>query len=89
MRIIHCSDTRDDLRAVIEQVVDDADVTVILRDDAPGAVIMSLDCYTSLMETMHLLGHPANAAHLAASLAQARRGKVSAHTLTDIPDTAA
>lgn len=47
---------------------------VIARRNAPNAVVMSFDYYSSLMETMYLLGTPANAAHLAKSLAQARKG---------------
>ena len=84
MRIINFSDARNSLRAVIDQVVEDADVTVISRRDAPDAVVMSLDYYSSLMETVHLLSSPANAAHLATSLAQARAGQVRPHELIDI-----
>ncbi|MFB9245746.1 type II toxin-antitoxin system prevent-host-death family antitoxin [Massilia antarctica] len=75
MRIIHFSDARNSLRAVIDQVIQDADVTVISRGDGPDAVVMSFDYYTSLLETVHLLGSPANAAHLAKSIEQARAGK--------------
>ena len=53
----------------------DADVTVISRRNAQSAVVMSLDTYNSLMETLHLLRSPANAAHLQLSLAQAERGE--------------
>jgi antitoxin YefM len=75
MRVINFSDTCNNLRSVIDQVIDDADVTIISRLDAPGAVVMSLDHYNSLMETLYLLSSPANAAHLARSIAQARAGK--------------
>jgi len=74
MRIINFSDARNSLRTVIDQVVADADVTVISRRDAPDAVVMSFEHYSSLMETVHLLSSPANAAHLAKSIAQARAG---------------
>lgn len=42
----------------------------------------------SLMETVHLLSSPANAAHLAASLAQARAGQAQTRTLIDVPEAA-
>ncbi|HWJ94021.1 MAG TPA: type II toxin-antitoxin system prevent-host-death family antitoxin [Telluria sp.] len=86
MKIVSFSDARNNLRAVIDQVVDDADVTVIARRDAPDAVIMSFDYYTSLMETVHLLNSPANAAHLAKSLAQARSGQAQRRELSDSAD---
>lgn len=88
MRIINFSDARNSLRAVIDQVVDDADVTVIARRDAPDAVVMSFDYYSSLMETVHLLSSPANAAHLAKSLAQARAGQAKHRELIDLSDPA-
>lgn len=75
MEIINFSDAPNNLKAVIDRVVNDADVTVITRRDAPDAVVMSLDAYNSLLETVHLLNSPANAAHLALSLSQLRSGQ--------------
>ena len=75
MIIINFSEARDNLKDVIDRVVNDADVTVITRRDAPDAVVMSLDAYNSLLETVHLLSSPANAAHLARSLSQLRAGE--------------
>ena len=86
MRIINFSDARNSLRTVIDQVVEDADVTVISRRDAPDAVVMSFDHYSSLMETVHLLSSPANAAHLAKSLLQARSGQARHRELINISD---
>lgn len=86
MRIINFSDARSSLRSVIDQVVADADVTVIARRDAPDAVVMSFDHYSGLMETVHLLSSPANAAHLAKSIAQARAGQAQHRELIDVPD---
>jgi antitoxin YefM len=37
---------------------------------------MSLEFFNSLMETVHLLKSPANAAHLERSIAQFKQGKV-------------
>jgi antitoxin YefM len=68
---------------VIDRVVADADVTVISRRDAPDAVIMSFDYYSSLMETVHLLSSLPNVEHLAKSIAQARSGQVQRRDLSD------
>ncbi len=81
MRTIHFSDARNNLKAVIDQTIDDADVTLITRRDAPNAVIMSQAQYDSMVETMHLLRSPANAAHLARSISQLRRGQVAERDL--------
>ena len=75
MRIISYSEARSSLKSVLDAVQDDADVTVISRRDGADAVVMSFDYYQSIMETMHLLASPANAAHLATSIAQHKAGK--------------
>ena len=75
MKIVTYSEARSSLKAVLDRVHDDADVTVISRRDGADAVVMSLDYYQSMMETMHLLSTPANAAHLAKSIAQHKAGK--------------
>ena len=85
MRIITFSDEPSNLRTVIDQVVEDADVIVISRRDAPDAVVMSFDHYSSLMETVHLLSSPANVAHLAKSIAQTRAGQAQHRELITIP----
>jgi antitoxin YefM len=75
MKIVTYSEARSSLKAVLDNVHDDADVTVISRRDGADAVVMSFDYYQSIMETMHLLASPANAAHLATSIAQHKAGK--------------
>jgi antitoxin YefM len=76
MRTVHFTDARSNLKSVIDRVVEDADVTLITRRDAPNAVLMSQDYFDSLMETVHLLRSPANVAHLEKSIAQLRAGKL-------------
>ena len=83
MRVINFSEARGSLKKVIDQVVADADYTVIARRDAPDAVVMSLGTFNGLMETVHLLKSPANAAHLARSIEQFRKGEVRLQGLVD------
>ena len=83
MRVVNFSEARNSLKLVIDQVIDDADYTVIARRDAPDAVMMSLDTFNSLMETVHLLKSPAIAAHLAKSIDQYRKGKLTEKALLD------
>jgi antitoxin YefM len=83
MRVVNFSDARNRLKTVLDQVVEDSDYTVISRRDAEDAVVMSLDSFNGLMETVHLLQSPANAAHLAKSIEQYRSGKIEEHDLVD------
>jgi antitoxin YefM len=84
MNVVNFSDARNHLKEVIDRVVQDADVTVITRRDAPDAVLMSLDQYNSLLETVHLLSSPANAAHIARSLSELRAGQDQLRDLIDL-----
>ncbi|HEY0924227.1 type II toxin-antitoxin system prevent-host-death family antitoxin [Rheinheimera pacifica] len=83
MKVVSFTEARNGLKAVLDAVVNDADATVITRRDAEDAVVMSLDYYNSLMETVHLLRSPANAAHLQRSIAQFKAGKVTNKELVD------
>lgn len=85
MRTIHFSDARSNLKAVMDQAIDDHDAVLITRRDAPNVVIMSQDQYDSWMETMHLLSSPANAVRLLRSIQQHRAGMAEKHDLID-PD---
>lgn len=84
MKVITYSEARGSLKSVLDGVHDDADVTVISRRDGADAVVMSLDHYQSIMETMHLLSTPANAAHIAKSIAQHKAGKAIRRELTKV-----
>lgn len=75
MKIVSFSEARNSLRAVLDAVVNDADITIITRRDTADAVVISLDYYNSLMETVHLLRSPVNAEHLSRSIEQYRAGK--------------
>jgi antitoxin YefM len=86
MRVVSFSEARKHLKSVLDTVNDDANATIVTRRDADDAVVMSLDYYNSLMETVYLLKSPANAAHLAESIAQYQAGKTGTHELIDITD---
>ena len=81
MKIVSFSEARNSLKAVLDRVVSDADTTIITRRDSENAVVMSLDYYNGLMETVHLLRSPKNVEHLRRSIEQYRSGDMVAHEL--------
>ena len=83
MQTISFSDARNNLKQVLDRVAADMDTTLITRRDAEDAVVMSLNYYNSLMETLHLLNHPANAAHLERSIAQYQAAQAQPRVLVD------
>lgn len=83
MRVVNFSEARNHLKHIVDQTVADADFTIISRRAAADAVLMSLDTFNSLMETVHLLKSPANAAHLAQSIQQYHAGELVSGNLAD------
>lgn len=83
MKILTFTEARNKLKAILDRVVNDADYTIITRRDADDAVVMSLEYFNSLLETVHLLKSPANVAHLERSIAQYKQGQVTEKDLLD------
>lgn len=82
MKVVTYSHARNALKSILDEVVQDADVTIISRRDAEGdAVVMSLSSYNSIMETLHLTSNPANAAALSRAISQDKAGQAMAHQL--------
>ena len=75
MRVISFSEACRNLNSLLDQVVNDADYAIITRRDAEDVVVMSLDQFNGLMETVYLLKSPANAIHLQRSIGQYNAGK--------------
>ncbi len=85
MKVVTYSHARNALKSVLDGVVQDADVTIISRRDAEGdAVVMSLDSYNSIMETLYLTSNPVNAAALARAIAQDKAGQAQERPLLPV-----
>ncbi|MGI9278112.1 MAG: type II toxin-antitoxin system Phd/YefM family antitoxin [Endozoicomonas sp.] len=83
MNVVSYSEARNNLKSVLDQVVEDARHTIIHRRDGEDAVIMSLESYNSIMETLHLLSSPNNARRLNESIEQIRAGQIIKKGLLD------
>ncbi len=75
MDTLNYTNVRADLARTMDRVNDDRTPIVITRQRGRSAVLMSLEDYNSLTETMHLLRSPRNTARLAESMAQANKGR--------------
>ena len=67
---------RQHLAEVMDEVCDGKAPVVISRQKARSVVLLSLEEYHAMEETMHLLRSPRNAARLMRSIAHANAGKL-------------
>jgi len=83
MNTVSFSRARNNLKSVLDEVVSNFTTTIITRRDSEDAVVMSLENYNSIMETLYLLRSPANAKHLEESIAQLESGQTVERVLLD------
>jgi antitoxin YefM len=75
MQAISYTAARRNLADTMNQVVDGHEPVIITRQAAGSVVMMSLEDFNSLQETMYLLGNPANAKKLRTSITGLAAGK--------------
>ena len=83
MAHVSYSELRNNLASCMEKVCDDRAPLVVTRQNARSVVIMSEEDYEGLMETVHLLKSPANAARLLRSIADAHENKLTERDIAD------
>ena len=69
------SEFRTKLKMYLDNVEDNNETLIIKRKSGKGAVMISLDEYNSIMETVHLLRSKSNADRLYESIRQMKSGE--------------
>ena len=77
------SEFRTGLKRYLDSVEDDNETLIIKRKSGKGTVLISLDEYNSIMETLHLLSSKKNADRLYESIQQMKSGKTVNPKLDD------
>ncbi len=77
------SEFRSKLKEFLDNVEDNNETIIIKRKTGKGSVIISLDEYNSIMETVHLLSTKSNADRLYESIKQMKDGESTAKELID------
>jgi antitoxin YefM len=83
MRAANFTEFRTKLKKYLDDVEENNEMLIIKRGTGNGAVLISLDEYNSIMETVHLLSSKANADHLYESIQQIKAGKGVQHDLIE------
>ncbi|PWU76551.1 prevent-host-death protein [Ochrobactrum sp. POC9] len=74
MDIMTYSDARSQLKSVMDRAIHDQQEVVVTRKKGESVVVVSLETWNAVNETLHLLSTPKNAARLRASIAQLDAG---------------
>ncbi len=69
------SEFRAGLKGYLDSVEDDNETLIIKRKSGKGTVMISLDEYNSIRETLHILSSKKNADRLYESIQQMKSGK--------------
>ena len=83
MDVMTYTDARANLKKVMDRVIDDQEEIVVARRKGESVVVVSLENWNAVQETLHLLSTPANAAALRASIADLDAGKGSERDLIE------
>lgn len=87
MQILNFSQARAGLKQAMDDVCRDHEPAVITRQRGEPVVIMSLEDYNGMRETLYLLDSPANAQRLRESIDQLRSGSaINREILIDVED---
>ncbi len=84
MDAITANQAKQDINRLIEQVISDAEPTIICNDQGKRAVLLSLDEFNSWQETLYLLSNPANVEHLRKSIQQDQAEKITERELIEL-----
>jgi antitoxin YefM len=74
---------RNELKNYLDNVEYNNETLIIKRGAGKGTVLISLDEYNSIMETLHLLSSKKNAKRLFESIEQMKTGKRAQHKLIE------
>ena len=83
MDVLSYSDTRANLKDVMDRVVEDRTPVVVTRKRAEAVVMVSLADWNAMEETLHLMSSPANAQRLAAAIRQLDASGGAEHALIE------
>ena len=70
MDVMNYSDARAQFKGVMDRAINDKQEVVVTRKKGEAVVVVSLEAWNSINETLHLLSSPRNAARLRSAITQ-------------------
>jgi antitoxin YefM len=75
MRVVNYTEFRNTLAESLNAVNDDGDIVVVSRSKGKNVVVMSLEEYNSIQETLYLTSTRTNSKKLDAAIEEMNKGK--------------
>lgn len=82
MHVLSFTEARATLKQTMDDVCRDHEPAVITRQRGEPVVMISLEDYNGMRETLHLLGSPQNARRLRESIDQLQNGNLISREIT-------
>ena len=83
MQVVNYTEFRNNLAENLNMVNEDGEIVVVSRSKGKNVVVMSLEEYNSIQETLHLVSSKANQKRLDEAIEEMRAGKSSKQKLID------
>lgn len=83
MQVVNYTEFRNNLTKSLNTVNDDGEIVIVSRSKGKNVVVMSLEEYNSMLETLYLSGTKANRQRLDESIDEMNDGKFETHNLID------
>jgi len=83
MEVLNYTEFRRNLAKSLDMVNDDAETVIVSRSKGKNVVVMGLNEYNSLVETLHLTSSEANRKRLQDAIDEMNNGKYQSHKLIE------
>ena len=83
MRVVNYTEFRNQLAENLNVVNDDGEIVIVSRSKGKNVVVMSLDEYNSIQETLHLMSTAANRKRLDTAIEEMKKGQWQQHDLME------
>ncbi len=83
MEVLNYTEFRKNLTKSLNKVNDDAEIVVVSRSKGKNVVVMALEEYNSIMETLHISRSANNRKRLDEAIDEIEKGKFIKHSLIE------
>jgi antitoxin YefM len=83
MEVLNYTEFRRNLAKSLDKVNDDAEIVIVSRSKGKNVVVMGLEEYNSMLETMHLTKSEPNRKRLQDAIDEMNKGEFQEHDLLE------